>query len=1103
MIILNRFLFIFSALFVSLLKAQPESINFIHFNVKNGLSQNSVYAILQDSRGFLWLGTKDGLNKYDGYSFKEYKNNPNNPQSISDNFIRSIYEDPQGHLWIGTEYGSLNLYDREKDAVIPIQIKTESLNNVKSIFTMVGDSKNNLWLCTRDNGIIKFNLSTNTFTQATFNSSSGTAFPYIHAQSFLLEKNDILWVGFSDFTGLARVNLKTNQFNIFKQKPLHTSADSRNSIYSIYRSKAGELWLATVNGLVHFNESNSTFKHFPLMAGKEYTYIKAIVEDDLGYLWLSTSQYGLCKFNPKTNQFILYKTHDVKRHLFEQIELATIYRDRTGSTWVGSNGEGVSKFHPNKKFKSYLYSKAQFSILSANSVRAISLKNNILWVGDYGGLSRYDRNTDNLTYYQYDPKNPKSIQNNNIYSILIDHNNQTWVGTEGDGLFHFSSIDGSFSSAYKIKNSDTKFVYELYEDSKNTIWVGTYGGLLKAQNGKSRTFEQTKVLQGKAVFAIHEDNLTNIWVGTEKNGIFIFNLDGKLLQTFTHDIKNFDSISSNKIKTIYKDKRGTIWIGTNGGGLNKYNEDTQTFSHVTTENGLPNNVVYGILEDANENLWLSTNIGIAKLSLKDYSVKIYTADDGLQSNEFNTGAYFQSNDGEIFFGGINGLNSFYPDQVTDNTIVPKIQITDFKLENRPVTIGQLDDGRTLIKKNISEIDSLVLNYSNNIISFEFSSLSFNSPEKNRYAYKLVNFIDDWVYTDSKNRIATFTNLEPGHYSFIVKGSNEDGIWNTEGKLIDIHILPPYWATWWAYVIYIFLFLSCLTGFIKWRTYTAKKITIYLKEKVEEKTKELNLQTIEIQEQYDLISGVIESLSDPFYVVDAQQGKTVFENSAAKESPLKSKLDEFMTIRGQVVSEVIETNKPILKEMTYTSDNGKLIDLEISAYPVRNKKGRITQVIKYWKNISDRKALERSKELHLQVQSNELKSKILHASNLRDQLSKISNAIEVEAKKTATSKDIFGKINERLKKLITAEKDEFYFWYSEENKDFFARLKQRSKSLTKRQLRICSLLRLNLNTKEIAEIFQLSAKTVEVYRSQIRIKLNIPKDDNLNKFFSEF
>lgn len=1090
--------------FTIFLNAQIESITFKHFNSKNGLSQNSVYAILQDSKGFLWVGTKDGLNKYDGYTFKQYKQNEE--ESLRDNFIRSLYEDSKQRLWIGTEYGALHVYDREQDLIRPIKSQNPVFNNIKTIFSMTSDQNGNLWVCTRYLGLLKYNIENNEFSYPNFKQMSDLSFPFQHATSIIYENNS-LWIGTSKGAGLAKVDLINNNYYTYFQKNKLENQNDVNIIYSMTKGKNNLIWLATVGGLSSFNDSKNEFQHFPLSSGWKNTYLKGIVEDEFGIIWAATTRFGVCKFDPKTKIFEFYQSHTLERNLIEQNDIEYIYKDRNDLLWIGMNGDGLSNFNPNPKFRLHNYTSNEKTLLSSPSVRAITVdQKNTLWIGDYGGLNRYNRKTGEIRYFKYDENGESNLDNGNIYSLLSDHSNQLWVGTEGGGLFKYHSKTEKFSNVYDFNHDDTKFVYEIFQDSKKNIWVGTYGGLIKLNpyNEKrvNTSAQLISSLEKESVFAIEEDSIGRLWIGSEANGIYVINNQGHILDRFINDENNPLSLSSNKIKSIYNDSKGTIWIGTNGGGLNKFNATEKTFINYREDSGLSNNVIYGILEDDSYNLWLSTNFGLSKFSPNTNKTITYTEDDGLQSNEFNTAAFYKSIDGEMFFGGIKGLNSFYPNRVSSNKNRPTIQITEFNISNKPISIAKQSDDRQILKKDISETELIELNYTDNIISFEFTALSFNAPQKNRYAYRLENFNTDWIYTDAKNRVATYTNLEAGEYIFTVKGSNEDGIWNNEGRSLKLVVIPPIWATWYAYTSYVLLFIFAIWFFIKWQLNAEQKLNIKLRKMVDERTNELKERNEEIRSQYDLISGVIESLTDPFYVVDINENKVVLENTAAKKSFIKSKLKEFEELSHNIINEVLKSHKPMLKQSTYVSDSGKLIDLEFSVYPVKDKEGIIKQVINYWKNISDRKELERSIELNLQMKSNELKSKILRVSNLREQLILISNAIETESNKLNGKKDDFDKINNRLKKLIEEEKNEFDFWYSEENKDFFDRLKLINNSLTKRQLRICTLLRLNLNTKEIAEIFQLAPKTVEVYRSQIREKLAIPKEENLNKYISE-
>ncbi|MCW9097584.1 MAG: ATP-binding protein, partial [Ignavibacteriaceae bacterium] len=556
--------------------------------------------------------------------------------------------------------------------------------------------------------------------------------------------------------------------------------------------------------------------------------IVQIYEDRDGEVWIGTWGGGLNKLIPRIDKSSLpiFKSyiHDANdpSSLSNNI-VYTIYEDNSGLLWVGSWGAGFNKFNKKKKpFKHFKNIPNDPSSLSVNGTYAIiEDRNGYIWIGTWdGGLDRLDRRTNQFKHYRHNPDDPTSISDNEIYSVYEDKFGKLWIGTFNGGLNLLNPETDKFTH-YQHNPADPKsissnFVNTICEDKDGTIWVGTFGAGLNRFDRKTGEFvhyryfpDDKNSLSGDNPELLYVDKFGELWVGTH-SGLNKYVKENDNFIRYRYDSKDTASLSHDYVLCICEDKEGRFWIGTNGGGLNKYNRETGEFLSYRMSDGLPNDVIYGILEDDHGSLWLSTNDGLSKFNPVKGTFRNYDMRDGLQGKGFNAYSYCKCKTGEMIFGGPNGINIFHPDSIKYNKHIPPIYLTNFLLYNKPVAIG-FDStlNRAILKKSIIEAEEIELTHDDKVFSFEFAALDFHVPEKNKYAYILEGFEKDWNYTDADRRFATYTNLEPGEYIFRVKGSNNDDIWNESGTSIRIIILPPWWATTWAYIIYVLLIISIL------------------------------------------------------------------------------------------------------------------------------------------------------------------------------------------------------------------------------------------------------------------------------------------------------
>jgi len=862
--------------------AKP-SIRFKHLSIEDGLPQNSVHAMLQDSTGFLWIGTEEGLVRYDGYSLKVFKHEPNNSHSLSDNDILSLIEDSLGNLWVGTRGGGLNYFNPKTQQFTHYRYQAGDDNSLShdTVYSLVEDSQGNLWVGTDGGGLNHFNPKKQQFTHYRHQPSDANSLSDDSVWSLLQDSHGNLWVG-TRGGGLNHFNPKTQQFTHYSHQPGNANSLSDDDVFSLLKDSQGNLWVGTHGGgLNHFNPKTQQFTHYRHQAGVTNSLsaddVWSLLEDNQGNLWVGTDGGGLNHFNPKTQQFTHYRHQPSHANSLSDDSVWSLLQDSHGNLWVGTLGGGPNYFNPKtQQFSHYRHQAGDTNSLSDGSVWSLFEDNQgNLWVGTGGGgLNHFNPQTQKFTHYRHQAGDVNSLSNDSIWSLLEDNQGNLWVGTDV-GLNHFNPKTQKFTH-YRHQEGDANSlsdddVFSIIEEGQGNLWVGTRGGL-NHFNHKTQQFTHYRHQAGDAnslsdddVNSLLVDGQGNLWLGTYGGGLNHFNPKTQQFTHYRHQAGDANSLSHDVVNSLIEDSQGNLWIGTPD-GLNLFNNKTATFKRFTTENGLPNNVIYRIEEDKQGHIWLSTNQGLSRMAPKTETFRKYDVGDGLQSNEFNGGASFKSKSGELFFGGINGFNRFYPEKIIDDKQVPVVLITDMLLLNKSVPIVPLGLSPSLklntetksltgssssnavdevagfsLNQAIHQTKAITLTYKDNIVAFEFAALHFTNPTKNKFAYQLVGWDKDWVSTDYKNRRATYTNLPHGDYTFRVKASNADGYWNEDGASLNITVLPPPWKTWWAYTIYGLLLMGLVFAFIdsqRKKVIAVQAINEQLERKVAERTAEL-------------------------------------------------------------------------------------------------------------------------------------------------------------------------------------------------------------------------------------------------------------------------
>jgi ligand-binding sensor domain-containing protein/signal transduction histidine kinase len=921
------------------------SARFERITVEDGLSQNAVLSILQDRRGFIWFGTEDGLNKYDGYEFEILKHDPDDPTTIADNLTSKIYEDKSGILWIGTRVG-LDRYDPSTGSFSHYQNDPTHSNTLSGtwVVSIVEDHEGTLWVGTDDGGVSLLDRETGMFTRYTHDPDDPMSLSDNSVRVIYEDRSGHLWVGTRN--GLNRFNPADHSFSHHGNEPSDLFNLGDNNISCILEDEGGILWIATEGSGLYFKrpseEGFSQLRNNPLdPESLSHDRVRSLIEDQSGQLWVGT-QNGLNLLDPNGFKFIRFTNDPGDPQSLSSNAIWSIYQDRTGVLWFGTYGGGVSKYsHYGNQFAHYQHKSDSPNSLSDDMVWSIAEDRfGALWIGTFnGGLNRLDPGRSNFTLYQHDPDNPSSLSSNDVRAILEDSLGNLWIGTSA-GLDRFEPETGDFFH-YRYDAGDPNSLSEnrvltLLEDKSGNLWVGTRtGGLnrLDPATGRWTRFqndpEDDGSLSDNRVWSLFEDRAGAIWVGT-LGGLNVWN---ETSQRFTHYNNNPDdpsSLSNDSIFSIYEDPSGVIWIGTWGNGLDRFDRDTQRFIHYTEKNGLPNNVIYGIEPDSDGNLWLSTNLGLSKFNSNTETFKNYDVRSGLQNNEFNVGAHTAGQNGKLYFGGVQGFNEFYPDQIQDNPNIPPVVITSFAKFNQ------------IVKRDLMEGEEILLSYRDNYISFEFASLDFNAPDKNLYTYMLEGFDQDWVQAGTR-RYTSYTNIKGGDYVFRVKGSNNDGVWNEQGASVRIRISPPFWETGWFIGLTIAVVFAGVVAGYRIRVRGIEARSAELENLVEERTQEIEQRTNELETLYradeelhrhlqmdevlqtmvDIAVEILQADKSSILVWDSARENLVVRNARGFSPETLAKM-VFAPDEG-IIGIVASTGEPVIVEDTH-SDSRVITDI---------------------------------------------------------------------------------------------------------------------------------------------------------------------------------
>lgn len=881
-----------------------KNINFKRITVEDGLSQTSVEYLFQDSKGYMWIGTIDGLNRYNGSRFEVFRYSKDKPNSISGNYISAITEDDEGNIWVGTSRGlnrinthtseittylpgingcnlsnyniteilidskgdiyiatedGLNLYNEEDDNFIRLYNSGDKKNSLSSqfVYSIVEDNYGNYWIGT-DNGLNKIENNSQKiikyYSDGGDNSINDNFIFKLYADNL-----DNLWIGTYN-GGLNKLDLKTNKIEKFENDPNDDTSIAGNFIRYILRDSRNELWIATNNGLSRLNEEENKFINYKSKIYDPQSIVSnnvlSLFEDKSGAIWVGTYD-GISLFNPQ-NSFKNYKNDPFNTNSLSENMMAGIYEDDEGLLWVGTVNEGLNLIDRKSGNITKFKSSDDEDSLSNNHIRDIVGIQNEIWIATEFGLNKYDKLTKKFTRY-YNEDNENSLLYNDVRTLYIDNEGILWIGTR-DGLCTF----------------DRKNTFKSYEDIfiKNGITENVFSDIIQDKDGI-------------------------IWIASALDGGLIrLNKNTNEIKSYRNNEEDRYSISFNALKTIAIDSKNNIWIGSQF-GLNKFDRSTEKFHRYTEDSGLSNNFIYGILIDNEDNPWMSTNYGISKFDIKNDKFVDYNVTDGLQSNEFNGYSYFKSKSGEMFFGGINGLTYFYPNQLEEKKFSPN------------VVIDSIYSG----EKEILDISNIKIGYKNSNIQFNFFMPDYRNVSKIQYAYKLDGLDENWIFSDDRNYVS-YTNLESGVYKFQVVARNSSGDWS-KVTTVSFKVGMKPWQTPLAYVMYALI--VSLVLYIIWN-----RVKI-LDSLVEQRTHELNSKLKENKELYDKLIknekyknnyfvNLSHELRTPLNVIISTQQLITKLNEEDKDIPKEKILYYMSTLRRnsdrllKLINNIIDTSK---------------------------------------------------------------------------------------------------------------------------------------------------------------------------------------------------
>lgn len=825
----------------------------------NTVPLSVVSSILQDREGFLWFGTDKGLAKYDGYHFTLFTP----PQSGREPSFWPIsvfpmIEDSRGDIWFGTNGHGLFRFARQNEEFIPFTHDPENPVSLagNTILSLQEDKSGDLYVGTRSNGLCRYDRQNNTFTKISLGENIETIWV------LLIDSQNHIWAGTQD-SGLFRFDPETRKIRNYKHDTANPNSIGSNTVWSIFQDKQGTIWVGTKNG--GLNRLDEESEGFTAYFGNEleandlrHSNIISLCEDRTGNIWAGTQGDGLRIFDKKTERFTAYKHIPNDPDSLSGNHINALYQDSSGIMWVATQRGGINKsLNDQVKFKHFKHNPFDPQSISDSDVRSVyKNESGFLWIGTSGGLEKIDEKSGETIHFLHDPADAASISAGSVQTVLEDEDGMIWTGLDKTGLNRLDPGTGIFTHYNYREDSKNSLshnrVHVIRQDrnNKDILWIGTQNGLNKF-NKKTGHFirffasSEPSTLSSSHITSISEDRSGDLWVGTV-GGLNRMDKRTGHFTRFATESSNpqKNTLLDNHVTSLLEDRKGIMWIGTLG-GISKYDRASEKWKHYTTREGLPGDIICGILEDETGCLWISSNRGLLKLDPETENITTYGLYDGIQAQRFNRGAFFKTSEGQMFFGGVTGYNSFDPKDIKKNPYIPPVVWTGFYILNKKFDLGQ----------PLSSLKELRLYSEAGFITFEFAALCFLNPERNQFAFKLEGRDKEWTYT-GPNRTLSFPSSLKKKYILHVKAANPDGVWNEKGLSIPIQMIPPFWKTWWfitsALAVALFIILSWMRTRAKLRT--AQKVK---KENLEKVFKKHNI----TQREQEIITMILDGANN--------------------------------------------------------------------------------------------------------------------------------------------------------------------------------------------------------------------------------------------------
>lgn len=774
-----------------------EHYYFKNLSIRNGLSQNTVNAILQDRKGFMWLGTKDGLNRYDGLSFRKFKHDAANPRSIGNSFITSLYEDFNGNIWVGTDAG-VYIYYPEKEAFEEFDCQSlEKTRIERSVSMIAGDKQGRVWIAVEAQGMFCYDARQKLLRNYPLSEISS------NIKCFTFDSGGTLWLGFyGDGLYYSKDNLATVH-------PYGSPEDGKREfeggvITKIVQGNYNCLYIGSVKeGVSELNLTSGQVRNLlAIDESGESIFCRDLLPYSDNELWIGTES-GIYIYNLRTAQFIHLRASLYDSYSLSDNAIYALYKDREEGLWIGSYFGGVDYYPRQYTYFAKYYPKNIANSLHGKRVREFCRADDgTLWIGtEDGGLNHFNPKTKEFHFFE------PSAGFTNIHGLCMD-GSHLWVGTFSKGLRVIDTRTGvvlrTYTEGHTPHSLNDNSIFSICRTSAGEIYLGTLFGLLR-YNRTQDNFDRIPELNGKFVYDIKEDSYGNLWLATYANGAYCYDVSARRWKNYVFDAEDEKSLPYDKVLSVFEDSYRQIWLTTQGGGFCLFHPDTETFTRYGLKDGLPNDVVYQIVEDDDRFLWLTTNNGLVRFDPKTMEMKVFSTANGLPTNQFNYRSGFKDEAGNIYLGSINGFVAFDPRTFAENRQVPAVAITDFLLFNKEVSVGETDSP---LKSSITFSDKVVLTADQNSFSFRIAALSYQAPRMNKLMYKLEGFDEGWL-TIGESPLVTYSNLGYGDYVFKVKASNSDGVWNEQETSLHLSILPPFYLSGWAYCFYVLFFMGCL------------------------------------------------------------------------------------------------------------------------------------------------------------------------------------------------------------------------------------------------------------------------------------------------------